>query len=510
MVQVNVVWLKRDIRWRDHEALNDALKEGIPVIIIHFFEPSLMAAKTSSNRHWRFVFESLKDLENTIQPKSKNKNSINIAHCEVEMGFHLLSQHFNIKKVFSYQETGNAITYARDKSMAKWMNKRGIKWTELQTNGVQRGRKNRIDWSAAFEQRMTSTEVFPDLKNAELVCLNKALNAKLNQERLPHKITKRDSRFQPGGESWAIKYLKSFLTDRSRNYSKGISKPEWSRKTCSRLSPYLTWGNISMRTLFNEMDRHYDQIPNKRAVINWRSRLYWHCHFIQKFEMEERYEFENINRGFDVMPLQKNGNYIKAWEEGKTGYPLVDACMRCVAETGYLNFRMRAMVVSFLTHNLLQPWQTGTGFLARNFLDYEPGIHYPQFQMQAGMTGTNTFRIYNVVKQAEEHDPKAEFIKKWVPELRELPTEFALKPWEMTDLEQSMYSFKLGVDYPKPIVDHEETARQSKRMLTDVMKTERAKLEAKRILATHVRLSDKKAHRSKSDQLLKAKLEKDA
>lgn len=509
-MKANVVWLKRDIRWRDHEAIQAAILDGLPIILIHFFEPSLMAAKTSSNRHWRFVYESLRNLESTFNSKSAGQVNVHIAHCEVEMGFHILSQNYSIKKVFSYQETGNAATYERDKSMAVWFKKHAVEWVEFQTNGVQRGRKNRNDWSLEFEKRMFSAEVFPDLQKAKLVQLNADTLKKLNPQPLPEKITKRNERFQPGGETWAWKYLNSFLSDRVRNYSKGISKPEWSRKTCSRLSPYLAWGNISMRSLFNEMERHYDDIPNKRALINWRSRLYWHCHFIQKFETEERYEFENINRGFDAMPLQINVTYLKAWEEGKTGYPLVDASMRCVAETGYLNFRMRAMVVSFLTHNLLQPWQTGTGFLARNFLDYEPGIHYPQFQMQAGMTGTNTFRIYNVVKQAEEHDPKAEFIKKWVPELRELPIEFALKPWEMTELEQSMYNFKLGVDYPKPIVDHEETARQSKRMLTDVMKTERAKHEARRILATHVRLSDKKAHRSKSDQQLKAKLEKDA
>lgn len=509
-MHVNIVWLKRDIRWRDHEALYSAIQDGLPILIIYFFEPSVMAAPDASDRHWRFVYQSIKDLNQTLVGKTNSQNSVQIGHCEVADGFEHLSKSYAIHKIFSYQETGNGLTYRRDKEMSKWFSAEGIKWIEFQTNNVQRGRKNRNNWSKAYDARMVTPEVLPDFKKAQLIELDESLKRFLKADTLPLNIVAKDARFQPGGESWAWKYLNSFLKDRVRNYSNGISKPEWSRKTCSRLSPYLAWGNISMRSIFQTVERSFDDIPNKRALFNWRSRLYWHCHFIQKFEMEERYETENVNRGFDAMPLKINEIYLKAWKDGKTGFPLVDACMRCVAETGYLNFRMRAMVVSFLTHNLLQPWQTGAPYLAQQFLDYEPGIHYPQFQMQAGMTGTNTFRLYNVVKQAEEQDPEAFFIKKWVPELKDLPTEFALKPWEMTLLEQTMYGFTLGKDYPKPLVNHEETARESKRMLTEVMKSERAKLEAKRILATHVRLSDKKAHRSQSDIELKDKLEGDA
>lgn len=484
---INVVWLKRDLRLSDHQPLASAVESGL-TLLFYVFEPNLVNDPHYDLRHWRFVWQSIQDLNRQL---ARFNTQVYLFYGDAQAGLESIQQQFNIKQLFSHEETGLLVTFERDKQIKAWCQQQQVQWHETPTGAVVRAKKDRQGWDTQWRKVINGEYASPRLSEQDLLTNDQI--AALPQASLPNTWLIPDPLMLTGGEQWAHKILNSFLAGRGKDYHFNIGKPLASRKSCSRLSPYLAWGNISLKQCYQAILQKRPELGWKKPIDGLASRLHWHCHFIQKFESEHQMQWQHVNKAYHHLhyPEQHCGLSIETrlsrWKNAQTGYPLVDACMLCLIKTGYINFRMRAMLVSFLCHHLLVDWRLGVTYLARLFLDFEPGIHYPQFQMQSGVTGTNTIRVYNPVKQSQEKDPDGEFIKQWLPQLSEIPKEIIHTPWVLSPMEQQLYQFVIGDTYPEPMVDIEETGKIARDLLWGFRQRLDTRQEGKRIVAKHVR-----------------------
>ena len=454
---LSVVWFKKDLRVYDHRPLARAVAEG-PCLPLYIVEPELWALPDHAPRQWEFARECLIDLNEDLTQRGQ---PLCILKGDALSIFQSLHERFGISSLWSHQETGNRWTYDRDRRIKSWAKAHSIPWHEEQSGGVIRRLGSRDQWAQSWDRVMAEPVTPPPQQfqsHDGLAAFDLPLTSELFISHDP--CLNR----QLGGRKEALELLSSFLYQRGQNYRFEMSSPRTARAACSRLSPHITWGTISLREISHavrarlnehEQDLSHEAKSWRQSLSSFIARLHWHCHFIQKLEDEPRIEFENLHPAYDgVRTTIETRSHFDAWCNGRTGFPFIDACMRALDQDGWINFRMRAMLMSFASHLLWLPWRETGLHLARKFVDYEPGIHWSQVQMQSGTTGMNTVRIYNPVKQSQDQDPKGQFIRQFVPELKDIPDAFIHEPWLWPAFTCELY--------PLPIINHVEQTRKAR------------------------------------------------
>jgi deoxyribodipyrimidine photo-lyase len=462
MAAAALVWFKRDLRLRDHAPLAEAMhfEQALALVVI---EPQWLASAECDPRHVAFLLDCVAELQRDLAARGL---TLIVRTGELPQVLQSLRREFPFTHLLSSEETGPGWSYSRDLAVADWCRHHDVHWTELPQTGVVRRLRSRTGWAGRWAQRMNAPEAppasgfkpapgqqpgtVPTLRDLGLPALSAAL--------------------PPGGERAAWATLDGFLGGRGRDYRQALSSPLTAADGCSRLSAHLAFGTVSMRCVHQATEAQIAATPDRQlayALRGFASRLRWHCHFMQKLEDEPEIEWRNVARSVDglrpgdgVHEGALDQERLQAWCEGRTGYPMVDACMRQLRATGWLNFRMRAMLVSFAAYHLGLHWREPGLFLARQFLDFEPGIHWSQMQMQSGTTGINTLRIYSPAKQARDQDPQGLYIRQWLPEFG-------------------------SAAYPEPIVDERLAVASAKASLYGLRQTRAAHTEAEAIQQKH-------------------------
>lgn len=450
---MQLVWFKRDLRIEDHAALSEAIKCG-PILPLYILEPELWKQEDMSQRQYKFLTDCLVDLDRALQSIGQR---LIIKVGDAVPVIQKIHEVHDIQRIWSHQETWNRWTYFRDKQVKTWVQENAIPWHEPVQNGVIRCLKNRDGWASSWYKEMKK----PLLAAPKLL---KCIDEKSDTMPSPKTLGLQQdccAAPQAGGRREGLKILQTFLNVRGERYTKEMSSPVTAFDSCSRLSPHIAFGTLSIREIFQASEKRKDVLSSVTheekgkwlsALKSFSGRLRWHCHFIQKLEDDYRIEFENMHASYNQLRENSfNQEYFEAWCKGETGYPMVDSCMRALIATGWLNFRMRAMLMSFASYHLWLHWRKPALHLAKLFTDYEPGIHYSQVQMQSGTTGINSIRIYNPIKQGLDHDPDGDFIRTWIPQLQNMPKNFIHTPWKNPSQLNG---------YPMPIVD-EDIARKA-------------------------------------------------
>jgi deoxyribodipyrimidine photo-lyase len=450
-----VVWHREGLRTADHPALAAAARMGDVVCPLFVFDPAFYDERgLACDARVRFLHESLTDLDAQYRRAGDDESGLTLAHGDpVDLLARLDDAGWTV--VAARSPTGR-YGQRRDERAREAAGVRFVAGDGL----VYDADRPRENWEAQVTEWFEADPHAFDPASVDLVELETGVTVEGIEDRYGVAPSKR--KVPPGGRSAGLDRLDTFV-DRIGDYPGNISSPLDARGGTSGLSPYLRFGCLSVREVYQ---RVHAEVPDCRARELFVSRLYWNRHYEQKLADWPGWLDEAANPELRWFNREEHDPaLVAAWKRGETGYPMVDAAMRCLRETGWLNFRMRAMCVSVYFHVLQQPWKRGADWFHHHLIDSEASINYTQWQYQCGLVGKPGLRLYNPRKQVRDQDPDGEWIREYVPELEGLPSEHLPRP-EGTPLHvQRECGVSVGEndDYPRPVVEYEAAVARFRR-----------------------------------------------
>ena len=449
-----LVWIRRDLRLKDHRALSEATINADEVHLLFNFDPLILETLPPNDRRISFIIESLKEMEEQLNKKG---STIWIGHGDPIDEIPKWVKKLNITDLYfnhdyePYAKKRDSQVQAAVKCEVHHFKDSVIfEGGEILTN---KGETYKVftPYKNSWYERLSQQE-----RELPLYKVKTKSFAQIDSN--PHSILNKDwfkkLGFEPtdnilkGGTSAASKRLKKFSED-IMDYEEARDYP--SLEKTSNISPYIRHGNISIRDLFRQA---FSGTSSGHKV--WASELIWREFYQTILDQFPHVDGEAYRPEYEKIKWQGGKKEWEAWKNGQTGFPLIDASMRCLNETGMMHNRLRMVVASFLCKTLLLDWKKGEAYFALKLLDFDLAANNGGWQWSAS-TGTDAqpyFRIFNPYSQSEKFDKDGAFIKKWCPELSGFSKKLIHNPAKADMIEQSEAGCTIGVDYPYPVVDY--------------------------------------------------------
>jgi len=459
-MSVAIWWTRRDLRLDDNQALDAAMRHGQQVLPVWVFDPRLLNSPYVGEKRLAFLLEGLRKLDHDLR---KRGSRLIIRHGDPLTELGRLQEQSGAQVIFA-GEDHSPFARRRDQAVQQQLPLQLVNSITVHPPGTIS--KEDGDPYVVYSPFMRAWKALRPPEMDDLLPTPEKINTPdgLPADSIPNEPIRPDDFPYPAGEEEAQRRLDDFMAQSVYQYAS--RRNQLDQDGTSGLSPYLRFGMLSPRRAAAAAGRAWSRAEDKEArkgAETFLNELIWREFYIHILAHFPHVRGGSFRPKYDDLAWENDQAQFEAWCAGETGYPVVDAAMRQLATQGWMHNRARMVVASFLTKDLLIDWRWGERWFMQHLIDGDPAANNGGWQWTAG-TGTDAapyFRIFNPVSQGRKHDPQGKFIRRWLPELGNVPDKHIHSPWEMPEKTQKEVDCIIGKDYPAPLVDHQEARERT-------------------------------------------------